>query len=596
MLGTASVLAVDLGEEVHDEVGLVDRREFTVNTEHVRHESRPGPAGTTDEDREFRAQVHSWVASSDRPNRPHLEAIVPSAMLIALSPLLLLMAACGGAVDADGDGVTSEQDCDDTDPALGEAVRWYADADGDGVGGDVSITACAQPANFVAETGDCDDTEPKAAPGRDEVCGDGLDNDCLGGDEDCARLDGVISVGEAWLELQGDVSGETCGRAVAAGEDGAWIGCTRGAENAGRVAWLSATEPAGTRSVSDGVVLESLGTGGQAGRDLAVGDADGDGVEDVLIGAYGIATVALHLGPHGASGLLTDGHALLTGAQDSEAGRGVLLHDLDHDGVDEVIVGQPAGPGHVALFWGPVQGNIAVEEADVWLAGQVDGAAAGTALASSGDADGDGLDDLLIGASRDSTGGTQAGSAALVLSPPTSISLADAQASWTGTDPYHAVGYALAGGDLDGDGYSDAVMGAYGDSLVGYYGGAVYVALGPHRGDHDIDTSDWSVLPSADSWFVGISVDVADLDGNGSLDLIIGGQGHSDYAGAAWVLYGPLTGGVAVLNADAQLEGLTPEDSAGFAVAGFGAGVLIGAYEADGTTSETGAAYWMLPE
>lgn len=517
-------------------------------------------------------------------------------MLAVLSPTLLLLLACGGAIDADGDGVVAELDCDDSDPDLGAAQLWYADADEDGVGGDVSVATCGEPRYFALVTGDCDDTDPNVAPGLVEVCGDGLDNDCSDGDTACVRLDGVISVGEAWLEVQGEVTGETCGRALAAGRDGAWLSCTRGAENAGRVAWLAGDEPGGVRALSDGVVLESVGEDGQAGRDLAIGDADGDGVEDVLVGAYGIATSALHLGPHDASGALLAGDALVMGAVDSEAGRGVLLLDLDQDGIDELLVGQPTGPGDVAVFWGPVSGSLDMVDADTWLAGDVDGAAAGTTLASAGDADGDGLVDLLIGASRDPSGGTQAGSATLVLSPPESGSLADGRARWTGTEPYHAVGFALAGGDMDGDGYSDAVLGAYGDGLVGYYGGAVYVDLGPNSEDKDVTEADWSILPSADAWFVGISVDVADLDGNGSLDLIVGGQGHKDYAGAAWVVYGPLTGGVAVLNADAQLEGLTPEDSAGFAVAGFGAGVLVGAYEADGTAAETGAVYWMLPQ
>ncbi len=508
----------------------------------------------------------------------------------------MVLIGCLGTADEDGDGWPADQDCDDSDPSLGAAAIWYADADQDGVGGDVSVAACEQPDLFVAETGDCDDTEPAAAPGLSEVCGDGIDNDCVDGDVDCVRLDGVISVADAWVEVQGEVTGETCGRAVATGRDGAWFSCTRGAEGAGRVAWLDADEPAGVRAVSDGVVLDSVGDGGQAGRDLAVGDADGDGIEDLLAGAYGIATAALHLGPHDFGGALADGHGLVVGAEGAETGRGVLLLDLDLDGVDDVLVGQPLGPGDVAVFWGPLAGEQDVVDADVWLAGDVDDAAAGTALASAGDADGDGLVDLLVGASLDSTGANQAGSASLVLSPPVSGSLADASARWNGTSSFHKVGFAVAGGDLDRDGYSDVVLGAYGDGLVGYYGGAVYIDLGPHEGTRDVVESDWTILPSSDAWFVGCSVDVADLDGNGWLDVVIGGFGHAEYTGAAWVVYGPVTGGTAVLNADAQLEGLTPEDAAGFAAEAMGAGVLVGAYEADGTQAETGAVYWMLPE
>ncbi len=514
-----------------------------------------------------------------------------------MSSLLWLWLSCTNVLlDADEDGITEDLDCDDADPDIGLPLTWYVDADGDGWGGETTTESCAEPSDFVAVSGDCDDTAPTVFPEAPELCEDGLDNDCSGGDETCHRLTGNLSVAGAWLEIQGEVTGESCGRAVATGADGAWLSCTRGADNAGRVAWIPLDTPPGVRTVSQGVVLAGEGDDGQAGRDLAVGDANGDGVEDVLVGAYGIATAALHLGPHVTSGLLAAGHALVVGADGDETGRGVLLLDLDLDGVDEVVVGQPAGAGEIGVYWGPVNGELEFQEADAWIVGEAEDAAAGTALASAGDADGDGLADLLIGASRDSTAHTHGGSVSLVLGPPSDGSLSDAHARWNGTDAYHNVGSAIASGDLDGDGNSDAVLGAHGDGLIGYYGGAVYVDLGPTTGIQDITESDWSLLPSDGAWFLGISVHTADLDGNGDLDLVVGGHGHRDYAGATWVIYGPITGGVAVLNADAQLQGLDAEDGAGFAAEAYGDGVFLGAYQADGAAPESGAVYWMRPE
>jgi hypothetical protein len=75
------------------------------------------------------------------------------------------------------DGV--DQDCDssiDEDPAV--APTWYLDADEDGFGGDLQVTvACAQPDGWEATDEDCDDLDPSALPGGEEVC-DGADNDC----------------------------------------------------------------------------------------------------------------------------------------------------------------------------------------------------------------------------------------------------------------------------------------------------------------------------------------------------------------------------------------------------------------------------------
>ena len=110
----------------------------------------------------------------------------------------------GEDADLDGDGFTTEDgDCDDADAAIRpgadevcdgvdndcdglvddeddsvtDAVPWYTDGDGDGYGGEVAAEGCTQPAETVAEGGDCDDSDPALNPGAAEVC-DEIDNDC----------------------------------------------------------------------------------------------------------------------------------------------------------------------------------------------------------------------------------------------------------------------------------------------------------------------------------------------------------------------------------------------------------------------------------
>ncbi len=88
-----------------------------------------------------------------------------------------------GAVEICGDGI-------DNDCTGGDAVclnTWYLDADGDTYGdAAVSTQAASAPAGYVADNTDCDDSNPAVNPGAAEVCGDGLDNDCVGGDAACA--------------------------------------------------------------------------------------------------------------------------------------------------------------------------------------------------------------------------------------------------------------------------------------------------------------------------------------------------------------------------------------------------------------------------
>jgi hypothetical protein len=113
-----------------------------------------------------------------------------------------------GPVDADGDGFTSDEDCDDTNAAIhpdaaeicngvddncdgdtddadaaldtSTATDWYADTDSDSFGDpDAGLLLCEMPTGYVADNTDCDDTVNTTYPGADEYC-DGVDSDCDG--------------------------------------------------------------------------------------------------------------------------------------------------------------------------------------------------------------------------------------------------------------------------------------------------------------------------------------------------------------------------------------------------------------------------------
>lgn len=109
-------------------------------------------------------------------------------------------AAAPAACDEDNDGFRpSEGDCDDEDSTINPGAEevcdgldnncdgdideevtttYYTDADIDGFGDPATgVDACEQPAGYVANPDDCDDTQPRAYPGNAEVC-DGIDNDC----------------------------------------------------------------------------------------------------------------------------------------------------------------------------------------------------------------------------------------------------------------------------------------------------------------------------------------------------------------------------------------------------------------------------------
>jgi hypothetical protein len=128
----------------------------------------------------------------------------------------------GGGEDADGDGFPAGEDCNDGDAAMNPAAvetcngvddncdgevdeglgqAWYADRDADGHGDpDSMVEACAQPADHVPTSTDCDDSDPEVNPGAAEACNE-VDDDCDGEvDED---------VGDTfWLDGDGDGFGD----------------------------------------------------------------------------------------------------------------------------------------------------------------------------------------------------------------------------------------------------------------------------------------------------------------------------------------------------------------------------------------------------
>ena len=101
--------------------------------------------------------------------------------------------------DADGDGygyvgestqacvqpagyVQNSSDCDDSNPNLNPKTIWYKDEDGDGYTDGTTQVSCQRPSlayTLSANLGDCDDKNASAYPGASEVC-DGADNDCDG--------------------------------------------------------------------------------------------------------------------------------------------------------------------------------------------------------------------------------------------------------------------------------------------------------------------------------------------------------------------------------------------------------------------------------
>ncbi len=562
------------------------------------------------------------------------------------------------APDADGDGYRADTDCDDTneavhpgatercdgldddcdglvddeDPDLSDAATWYADADADGHGDStVAATACEQPAGAVADDGDCDDGDSGVNPDVAEVCDDGVDNDCDGAAETC-RLSGTLSLSAADAEVVGETAGGYAGHCVSGagdvngdGHDDLLIGAfqaTVDGTSAG-AAYVVLGPVTGEVSLADA----SARLIGEAENDLAAysvsraGDVDGDGNDDLLVGAFrngtgGPASGGAYVvfGPPSGDVDLGSADVKLVGDNLEAAGYSVSsAGDQNRDGLADLLVGAPGnntggesgGAAYVVL--GPLTGTTHLAAAEGFLVAEATGDNAGSSVSQAGDVDGDGIDDVLVGAYRQDGAATDAGAAYLVLGPIRGeVDLADAEAKLTGTDAENYAATVVAGaGDVDGDGHDDVLVGAYRNDGGGLDAGAAYLVLGAVSGTVPLAAADARLLGENGGDHAGTSVAGAgDVDGDGFGDVAVSApheSGAGTQAGATYLLYGPLGGTMSLSAADAKLLGENAEDFSGWSIAGAGdtdadghSDLLIGAYGADQGGDYAGAAYLVL--
>ena len=339
----------------------------------------------------------------------------------------------------------------------------------------------------------------------------------------------------------------------------------------------------------------------------SAGDVNGDSFADVIVGAYqsgsaGVPTGRAYIyfgGPR------ADDRADVTlsgeGANDAFGVCVAAAGDVNRDGFGDVIVGayendaKGANAGRAYVFFGGAKMDAG---SDLVLTGEAAGDAFGYSVAGAGDVNRDGFSDVIVGAYENSARGAGAGRAYVFFGAARPDPLPDAILS--GEAAGDRYGISVSGtGDLNGDGFSDVIVGAYQNDAGGIDAGRAYLYFG---GARLLDRAA-TVLTGAEAGDAfGFSVSgTGDVNKDGFFDVVVGayhnGAGGKD-AGRAYLYYG---GRTVSPSADAVFTGEAAGDAFGYAVSGAGdangdgyADVLVGAYGNDAGGSAAGRAYVYL--
>jgi hypothetical protein len=516
--------------------------------------------------------------------------------------------------DQDGDGQQSSlyggSDCLYTDASVYEGATeiWYDGIDQDCLGGN----DFDQDGDGVEYPTDCTDTDPTIQGPTPEVL-DGTDSDCDGiiDDLDLASVSaGVVYGGSSNLALGdvgtisvgGDFDGDGVGELVTVSTNiiygSAWV--ISGADWVGANGVVTDYDMASFSGQYWAYMISGV-QGPQA-------DATGDGVADLLVigtyDSYGYGTAYLTDGTTVSGDLWhTDATASYTGDSTSDYTRSAVVADLNGDGTMEVITGNPydnytgsnngsstTDSGAVAVFSGKFADSYTLDDVDYIVNGDNDDDWLGWSVQAA-DMDGDGYADMILGAPGYSSNGIDGaiylipGNASLswggdVIGDVATASVSGPNNSSLGADPIPAPR------DLDADGTLDLVLGDM-------ESGNVWAFLGGISSGVAYSAASWTV--SGDQGSFGSGVGLADLDGDGMVEVAVGDPENSSNgirgAGAVW-LYNSAGSGVGLIWGTDASDAFGSSVSSGSDIDGDGMEELgVGARGDDGGASGGGAIY-----
>jgi len=291
------------------------------------------------------------------------------------------------------------------------------------------------------------------------------------------------------------------------------------------------------------------------------GDVNGDGYSDIIIGAdnYSSATGRAYI-YYGGVNMNTIADVTLTGeAANNQFGfPASRAGDVNGDGYSDVIVaayGYSSSKGRVYIYFG---GSLMNNIADVIITGEAANNYFGISASSAGDVNGDSYSDVIVGAYGNSS---NTGKAYIYFGGSSMNNIADVTMTGEAVNNYYGVSVSDAG-DVNGDSFSDVIVGAFINSSST---GRAYIYFG---GSSMNNIADVTMTGGATNNYFGYSVSAAgDVNGDGYSDVIVGAYGYSSNTGRAYIFHG----GSSMNNgADVTITGEATNNNFGWSVSSAG--------------------------